>query len=268
MRFSRAAAAGLAAALALSAVCRPAAVAPPILTPEERAWLEAHQPLRFAPDPAFPPIEWIDGTGRYRGLVADTFELIAQRLGLDPGLVAAARSEVNPDELRADKLLDDEEAWIRKGIEARRTRNEGRVRRLEQLRGERAARRERLGRVNLQLASGERSGRMVAELPRLWGRPQGALLGKRVQWRHPEHIEQALAEGKGLILLCRTSNACTAFAGVSRRRAMVIWGEKRRRSGITPAVCTACSTCCCKSKRRALTVMPTHSTRGVGPGGK
>ncbi|MDE1998256.1 MAG: lysophospholipid acyltransferase family protein [Burkholderiales bacterium] len=45
------------------------------------------------------------------------------------------------------------------------------------------------------------NGRMVAELPRLWGRPQGALLGKRVQWRHPEHIEQALAEGKGLILL-------------------------------------------------------------------
>ena len=42
-----------------------------------------------------------------------------------------------------DKLLAQEEAWIRKGVEARRTRNEGRVRRLEQLRRERAARRDR-----------------------------------------------------------------------------------------------------------------------------
>jgi ATP-binding cassette subfamily F protein uup len=63
-----------------------------------------------------------------------------------------------------DKLLAQEEAWIRKGIEARRTRNEGRVRRLEQLRLERAARRERLGEVTLSLAEGERSGKLVAEL--------------------------------------------------------------------------------------------------------
>jgi ATP-binding cassette subfamily F protein uup len=54
--------------------------------------------------------------------------------------------------------------WIRKGVEARRTRNEGRVRRLEQLRAERAARRERLGRVDLALDAGERSGKLVAEL--------------------------------------------------------------------------------------------------------
>ena len=65
---------------------------------------------------------------------------------------------------KADKLLAQEEAWIRKGIEARRTRNEGRVRRLEALRRERAARRERLGQVALKLDSGERGGRMVAEL--------------------------------------------------------------------------------------------------------
>ena len=65
---------------------------------------------------------------------------------------------------KSDKLLAQEEAWIRQGVEARRTRNEGRVLRLEALRRERAARRERLGRVNLQLAAGERSGQLVAEL--------------------------------------------------------------------------------------------------------
>jgi ATP-binding cassette subfamily F protein uup len=68
---------------------------------------------------------------------------------------------------RFDKLLAQEEVWIRKGIEARRTRNEGRVRRLEQLRRERAARRERLGSVKLELAEGERSGQLVAELERV-----------------------------------------------------------------------------------------------------
>ena len=63
-----------------------------------------------------------------------------------------------------DKLLAQEEAWIRKGVEARRTRNEGRVRRLEALRLERAARRERVGKVDLGLTAGERSGKLVAEL--------------------------------------------------------------------------------------------------------
>jgi ATP-binding cassette subfamily F protein uup len=65
---------------------------------------------------------------------------------------------------RFDKLWAQEEAWIRKGIEARRTRNEGRVRRLQELREQRAARRERLGRLRLDLDAGERSGRLVAEL--------------------------------------------------------------------------------------------------------
>ena len=68
---------------------------------------------------------------------------------------------------KADKLLAQEEAWIRKGVEARRTRNEGRVRRLEALRRERAARRERMGRVDLALSAGERSGKLVAELERV-----------------------------------------------------------------------------------------------------
>jgi len=65
---------------------------------------------------------------------------------------------------KADKFLAQEEAWIRQGVEARRTRNEGRVLRLEALRRERTARRDRLGRVNLQLSAGERSGQLVAEL--------------------------------------------------------------------------------------------------------
>ena len=63
-----------------------------------------------------------------------------------------------------DKFWKQEEAWIRKGIEARRTRNEGRVRRLEDLRRQRAARLERVGQVGFALDAGERSGKLVAEL--------------------------------------------------------------------------------------------------------
>ncbi len=63
-----------------------------------------------------------------------------------------------------DKFLAQEEIWIRKGIEARRTRNEGRVRRLEALRATRAARREHQGQVRMDVSTGERSGKLVAEL--------------------------------------------------------------------------------------------------------
>ncbi|HWM67153.1 MAG TPA: ATP-binding cassette domain-containing protein, partial [Steroidobacteraceae bacterium] len=63
-----------------------------------------------------------------------------------------------------DRFWAQEEAWIRKGIEARRTRNEGRVRRLERLRDERAARRSRLGEVKIAIGEGQRSGKLVAEL--------------------------------------------------------------------------------------------------------
>ena len=63
-----------------------------------------------------------------------------------------------------DKFWAQEEVWIRRGVEARRTRNEGRVKRLEALRVERAARRERFGNVKLSLDAGERSGKLVAEL--------------------------------------------------------------------------------------------------------
>ena len=62
-----------------------------------------------------------------------------------------------------DRFWAQEEAWIRKGIEARRTRNEGRVRRLERLREERAARREQLGSVKLAIGAGRRSGKLVCE---------------------------------------------------------------------------------------------------------
>ena len=65
---------------------------------------------------------------------------------------------------RFDKFLAQEEVWIRKGVEARRTRNEGRVRRLEALRNARAARRDRLGNVSLAVDTGDKSGQMVAEL--------------------------------------------------------------------------------------------------------
>jgi ABC transport system ATP-binding/permease protein len=63
-----------------------------------------------------------------------------------------------------DKFLAQEEVWIRKGVEARRTRNEGRVRRLEALRRARGARREQQGQVKLDVSAGERSGKIVAEL--------------------------------------------------------------------------------------------------------
>ena len=63
-----------------------------------------------------------------------------------------------------DKKLAEEEAWIRQGIKARRTRNEGRVRALESMRKERSERRERYGKANIKLDIAERSGKIVAEL--------------------------------------------------------------------------------------------------------
>lgn len=98
-------------------------------------------------------------------------ELDRCKLASFPGSFAAYRRR--KDEMldaevqqsaKFDKLLAQEEVWIRKGIEARRTRNEGRVLRLEALRRERAARRERIGHVNFDLGEGERSGKLVAEM--------------------------------------------------------------------------------------------------------
>ncbi|MEJ1171885.1 ATP-binding cassette domain-containing protein [Variovorax sp. CCNWLW235] len=65
---------------------------------------------------------------------------------------------------KADKLLAQEEVWIRKGVEARRTRSQSRISRLEALRASRAARREVQGSVNMDVASGQSSGKIVAEL--------------------------------------------------------------------------------------------------------
>ena len=62
-----------------------------------------------------------------------------------------------------DKKLAQEEAWLRQGIKARRTRNEGRVRALMDMRKERAARRSQIGKVRLQAETAERSGQMVFE---------------------------------------------------------------------------------------------------------
>jgi ATP-binding cassette subfamily F protein uup len=68
---------------------------------------------------------------------------------------------------KADKLLAAEEVWIRKGVEARRTRSQSRIARLEALRAHRAARREAVGSVRLDLASGAQSGKIVAELTKV-----------------------------------------------------------------------------------------------------
>ena len=65
---------------------------------------------------------------------------------------------------RADKLLAQEEVWIRKGVEARRTRSVGRIARLEKLREIRVARRDAMGQIKLSVASGNRSGKIVADL--------------------------------------------------------------------------------------------------------
>ncbi|WP_157268256.1 ATP-binding cassette domain-containing protein [Azohydromonas aeria] len=65
---------------------------------------------------------------------------------------------------RADKLLAQEEVWIRKGVEARRTRSVSRVNRLHDLRAQRAQRRESLGQVRLELDAGVPTGKIVAEL--------------------------------------------------------------------------------------------------------
>jgi len=62
-----------------------------------------------------------------------------------------------------DKKLAQEEVWIRQGIKARRTRNEGRVRALEKMRVERQQRRQQVGNVSMKLAKAERSGKLVAE---------------------------------------------------------------------------------------------------------
>jgi len=103
-------------------------------------------------------------------VVTGIAELDRGRLRLFPGnysVYEERKADIDAAEdianRRFDKFWAQEEVWIRKGVEARRTRNEGRVKRLEHLREERAARRERQGSIKLTVDTGERSGKLVAE---------------------------------------------------------------------------------------------------------
>ncbi|KXS39546.1 MAG: ATP-binding cassette, subfamily F, uup [Halomonadaceae bacterium T82-2] len=104
-------------------------------------------------------------------LATNILELDRGRLGRYPGDYARYQAQKTHElEVEArenaefDKKLAQEEAWIRQGIKARRTRNEGRVRALEQMRRDRAERRERQGRATIRVDTGERSGKRVVEL--------------------------------------------------------------------------------------------------------
>ena len=104
-------------------------------------------------------------------LATSILELDRGRLGRYPGDYARYQEQKTHElEIEArenaefDKKLAQEETWIRQGIKARRTRNEGRVRALEQLRRERSERRERQGKASLSVDRGERSGKRVVEL--------------------------------------------------------------------------------------------------------
>jgi len=134
----------------------------------------------------FSSIEWLEGLlNNFRGSVlfvthdrrfldnvtTRIVELDRGKLASFPGNFAAylrTKELMLQDEAvlnaKFDKVLAQEEIWIRQGIKARGVRNEGRVRRLEQLRRERAVRRERVGKVEMNLEAGDRSGKLVAEL--------------------------------------------------------------------------------------------------------
>ncbi|PCF95833.1 ATP-binding cassette domain-containing protein [Vreelandella nigrificans] len=104
-------------------------------------------------------------------LATNILELDRGKLGRYPGNYAEYQERKQHElEVEArehalfDKKLAQEEVWIRQGVKARRTRNEGRVRELEQMRVERSQRRERQGTANLTVDSGERTGKRVVEL--------------------------------------------------------------------------------------------------------
>ncbi len=75
----------------------------------------------------------------------------------------AALAAEEAEDARFDKRLAAEEIWVRQGVKARRTRSEGRVRRLQQMRKERAQRRDLVGRARMDIDAGEMSGRLVIE---------------------------------------------------------------------------------------------------------
>ena len=134
----------------------------------------------------FASIEWLESLlNNFRGSVlfvthdrrfldnvaTRIVELDRGNLASFPGNFAAylrVKEQMLADEAvhsaKFDKVLAQEEVWIRQGIKARGVRNEGRVRRLEQLRRDRAARRDLVGKVEMNLEAGDRSGKLVAEL--------------------------------------------------------------------------------------------------------
>ena len=134
----------------------------------------------------FASIEWLEGLlNNFHGSVlfvthdrrfldnvtTRIIELDRGKLASFPGNFAAylrTKEQMLVDEAvhnaKFDKVLAQEEVWIRQGIKARGVRNEGRVRRLEQLRRDRAARRDQVGKVEMNLEAGDRSGKLVAEL--------------------------------------------------------------------------------------------------------
>ncbi|QFT54632.1 ATP-binding cassette domain-containing protein [Microbulbifer sp. THAF38] len=131
-------------------------------------------------------VEWLEGfLDTFRGalLFVSHDRALAQRLSrtvwdLDRGYLRVFRCEFERYQEEKEKLLEEEarnealfdkklaqeEAWIRQGIKARRTRNEGRVRALQGLRRQREARRTQQGIARMSLDSGEVSGKLVAEL--------------------------------------------------------------------------------------------------------
>jgi ATP-binding cassette subfamily F protein uup len=134
----------------------------------------------------FASIEWLEGLlNNFHGSVlfvthdrrfldnvtTRIVELDRGNLASFPGNFAAylrTKEQMLADEAvhnaKFDKVLAQEEVWIRQGIKARGVRNEGRVRRLEQLRRDRAARRDQVGKVEMNIEAGDRSGKLVAEL--------------------------------------------------------------------------------------------------------
>ena len=130
-------------------------------------------------------IEWLEGMlGAWRGALLFTthdrrfMQSLATRiLEIDRGALTSwpgdyanylrRRAERDSAEAlenaRFDKRLAEEEVWIRQGIKARRTRNEGRVRRLEAMRGERAQRREQQASARIEVQTAAQSGRRVGE---------------------------------------------------------------------------------------------------------
>jgi ATP-binding cassette subfamily F protein uup len=90
----------------------------------------------------------------------------------------AALAAEEAQDARFDKRLAQEEVWIRQGVKARRTRNEGRVRQLERLRKERAGRSEQVGKARMQVDVGDVSGRLVIEAEHITASWQGTVLVK------------------------------------------------------------------------------------------